>query len=463
MSPTPQRRDPLTPFGRRRTKNRGVEHSVLTPEQDKAQRGDSPPGSIGGSSRPDADLAPGWTPDRAGEIARELHGELLDLTKERRPRREDVYPYLMIRASSPGDRGARPTWPPKPCWESPDIALIDAAYTGPFDLSRLVVSPTAGRRYRVFVRIWNLGLLPAIGVHVRGWFVNPGFFGGNPSNPAYQPVLIGGAMVNLEDRTRPGATAVVELDRTWDIPVTLTGHECLMASVSCPLDPWSGALDANHDRHVGQRNLHISAGATELKAILGILGAMVTKTGTLEITHGMGAVTPLLRGVMGKTKTDVGVAARLRAPSTKAVTLGVAAGTGRHLLTMMATDRGWLVADSARVWRAAVEFGLVKRTRVPAARHPFGTPGATGRIIDTLGPDHAELFGVVLDADPADALIEGLVRLWELPDLSSRTVAGALVGDPSGTASRQVAHLLRLAHHDPQLQESGGYSLVVVG
>ena len=242
------------------------------------------------------------------------------------PRRR--LPLLLIRAYSPGDRGSRPTWPPIPCWESPDIAPIDAAYTGPFSVSRLVVNPTAGRRYRVFVRIWNLGLLPAVGVHVRAWFVNPGFFGGNPGNPAYQPVLIGGAMVNLEDRTRPDATAVVELDRTWDIPLDLTGHECLMASVSCPLDPWSGVLDANHDRHVGQRNLTILAGAADLKPLLLTLGQLVTKNGTLEITHGRGAAIPLVRAALGRTKTEFGTAARMRAPAAKAMRHGVAWGRG---------------------------------------------------------------------------------------------------------------------------------------
>ena len=464
MSPTPQRRDPLNPRRDKTGNNRGDEHPTLTPEQDKEQRGDNPPGSIGGSKRPDGDLTPGWTPDGAGERARELQGELLDLTKERRPHREDVYPYLLIRAYAPGDRGARPTWPPKPSWESPDIALIDAAYTGPFDLSRLVVSPTAGRRYRVFVRIWNLGLLPAIGVHVRAWFVNPGFFGGNPSNPAYQPVLIGGAMVNLEDRTRPGATAVVELDRTWDIPLTLTGHECLMASVSCPLDPWSGALDANHDRHVGQRNLQILAGTAELKTTLATLGGLVTKAGTLEITHGMGEVTPLLRGVMGKAKTEFGTAARLRAPSAKWLALGVAAGTGRHLLTMFATDRGWLVADSARVWRAALEFRIVKGSRMPSARHPFATPGMTRKVIEKLGADRVDLFGVVSDADPADALVTGIAKLWGVPELTAGALAAALVGGQMGRIGPGgPAHLLRFAHHDPELQETGGYSLVLIG
>lgn len=36
------------------------------------------------------------------------------------------------------------------------MLLIDAAsYTGPFEPSRLVVSPVIGRSYRVFVRVWT--------------------------------------------------------------------------------------------------------------------------------------------------------------------------------------------------------------------------------------------------------------------------------------------------------------------
>jgi hypothetical protein len=110
----------------------------------------------------------------------------------------------MIRAFSPGDRGARPTWPPTPCWESPYILLIDASYTGPFDPGRLVGSPVSGRSYRVFVRVFNLGLLEGVGTHVRAWYVEPGFFNGDPG---IEPHPIGGAYVDLEDRTRPGLSA----------------------------------------------------------------------------------------------------------------------------------------------------------------------------------------------------------------------------------------------------------------
>ena len=433
------------------------EHPVLSEKEDREQRGENPPGSFGHTEPPSGDLAPGWTPTgRAGEEAEEL---IKELGREHRPRREDVYPYLLIRAHSPGDRGARPTWPTIPCWESPDILLIDASYTGPFSLSQLVVSPTAVRRYRVFVRVWNLGLLPAVGVHVRAWFVDPGFFGGNPGNPAYQPVLIGGAMVNLDDRTRPGAVQVVELDRTWDIPATLTGHECLMASASCPLDQWSGALDANHDRHVGQRNLTILAGSDNAKQLFFILGGQVGKTGTLEIMHGAGAVTALLLGVQARAKTEFGSAGRLRPPALKELRHGVTVGEAQHLLTMFLTEKGWLVADSARVWEAALEMGIVRNTETSDRQHPLATPLATRKIIERIGVERAEQFGVIVGDGPGEALVEGVSRLWDLPELDAVSVAAALGGRGG------AAHLLRLVHTDAEgeVADSGGYSVVVIG
>lgn len=432
------------------------QHPVLSEKEDRQQRGENPPGSFGHTEPPSGDLAPGWTPtDDVRDLAQEL---IKETGREHRPRREDVYPYLLIRANSPGDRGARPTWPSIPCWESPDILLIDATYTGPFTPSQLVASPTAGRRYRVFVRVWNLGLLPAVGVHVRAWYVNPGFFGGDPNNPAYQPVLIGGAMVNLDDRTRPGAMQVVELDRTWDIPPTLTGHECLMASASCPLDQWGGALDANHDRHVGQRNLTILVGASSAKQVLFTLGEMVTATGTLELLHGGAAVTALMRGVLGKTRTELGRAGDLRPPTAKSLRHGVPTGAGAHLLTMFHTDKGWLVADSARVWGLAVELGVVDR-EVPEGKHPFATPLGSRRVIERIGVERAEQMGVVVDAGPGEALVEGLVRLWDLGGLDAGDLAAALTG------RGRPAHLLRLVHTDTDTDTerdgSGGYSLVV--
>ncbi|WP_148232400.1 hypothetical protein [Janibacter sp. HTCC2649] len=442
----------------RRRGNRDNENPVLTPKEDEAQRGTDPPGSFGHVDPPSGDLAPDWKPSGTPDDAEELIKKYG--SREHRPRREDVYPYLLIRAFSPGDRGARPTWPPVPCWESPDIGLIDAAWSGPYDTNQLVASPTAGRRYRVFVRVWNLGLLPAMGVHVRAWAVNPGFFGGNPNNPAYQPVPIGGAMVRLEDRTRPGSMAVVELDHTWDIPSTLTGHECLMATASCPLDPWSGVLDANNDRHVGQRNLTILAGAESAKDMLFMLGGAIAKGGTLELVHGGAAVVPMLRGVLGTAKSEFGPATRLRAPGARAFRLGIDIGTGRHLLTMFQVEGGWLLADSARAWALIEKRGLLRGRgyeKDEAAPHPFATPNGSRRLIEKLGPKFYEEIGVIVDGDSGEALLEGLMRLWDLQGLDAVDLARAIAGD------KPAAHLLRFAHVDRELQETGGYSLTLLG
>lgn len=260
------------------------EHPDLSPEEHREQRGSDPDGAIGGQEHaPDpTEYDPEWTgdPHRADpwrEWIRE-HG------RERRPHREDVLPYLLIRATAPGDRGQRPLWPPTPSWLSPDILLMDAANAGPFEPGHIVNSPQAGRSYRVFVHVWNLGLLPAIGVLVRAWHVRPGYFAADGLDESYTPEPIGAAFVDLTARTAPGAHALVELQTPWVIDAALTGHECLLASATCPADAWEGVLDANHDRHVGQRNLTVLGPGESLRTILEVLGAQVRRGGFLEVT-----------------------------------------------------------------------------------------------------------------------------------------------------------------------------------
>jgi hypothetical protein len=91
--------------------------------------------------------------------------------------------------------------------------------------------------------------------------------------------------VELSDRTRPDCVAVVELDRPWTPDPADIGHHCMLAQVSCPLDPAGGLLLSNTDRHVGQRNLEVLAGPAERKTMLSILGGQVTTGFTLELTH----------------------------------------------------------------------------------------------------------------------------------------------------------------------------------
>ncbi len=75
-------------------------------------------------------------------------------------------------------------------------------------------------------------------------------------------------------------------------------------------------------------------------------------------------------------------------------------------------------------------------------------------------------MGVVLVTDADQALIRGLHEIWNLRDASAAALAEALAGGVVGAGAQSkggVAHLLRFAHHDPELDETGGYSLVVIG
>ena len=120
-----------------------ITHPELSPGEAARQRGEDPSNAIGPwPTRPHdpRDPDPKFQPDpKQLKLLIGLYGEL---SKRHRPRREDVLPYEMIRAFVPGDRGARPTWPPTPCWESPDIMLIDA------ELHRALRPGSAGRLSR---------------------------------------------------------------------------------------------------------------------------------------------------------------------------------------------------------------------------------------------------------------------------------------------------------------------------
>ena len=128
------------------------------------------------------------------------------------------------------------------------------------------------------------------------------------------------------------------------IPVTLTGHECLMAVVACPADPWSGSFDANKDRHLGQRNLDIAIGAQDLGPLIGHLGGKLPDGGALEILHGGGAVVPLLKGVLGgrlRGRDGAEVARGIVAPALTTLRHGVPIDGGLHLLTAARESPRW--------------------------------------------------------------------------------------------------------------------------
>ncbi|MDQ2870140.1 MAG: hypothetical protein M3S32_05315 [Acidobacteriota bacterium] len=459
MSPTDRPHDPHP-----------IQHPDITAEEAARQRGKDPSRTLGPWPRPPIDTRdpdPKFQPDP--ELLKRLIGEYGELAKRHRPRREDVLPYEMIRAFVPGDRGARPTWPPTPCWESPDVLLIDAGYTGPFDPARCVGSPVSGRAYRMFVRVFNLGLLEGAGTHVRGWYVEPGFFSGQPG---YEPHPIGGAYVDLEDRTRPGSHRVVELDLPWRIPASLTGHECLLATVECIADPWSRVFDANRDRHLGQRNLEIAVGAQNLTVLIGLLGGRLPEGGALEILHGGTAVVPLLQAVTGGRLTGRDgktAGGRLVAADPRTLNHGVPTDAGRHLMTAVRAGSSSMVVPTdvlaAAVLRSRGGGGQgepegetpgAARPKPESNPNPFVQHGAAARALRGLRPDAAEEVALVGGAlDMAGLLPAALRRMLDLADLRADSMATALGG------AKGAAHLLRFVATDERGSLIGGYSIIV--
>lgn len=381
--------------------------------------------------------APAFVPDSAHtpdpakvkQVLRDLSGK----GDRRRPNREDVLPYLLIR-DAPGDRGARPAWPPTPCWESPDILLIDAAYTGDFDPARCVGDPTSGNTYRAFVRVFNLGRLPAAGTQVTLYWVDPGFFG--PNSADYAPQLIGGKFVELADRTRTESVQVVEIAPAWHIPYELTGHECLMAIVSCLADPWRGAFDANNDRHVGQRNLTIAAGHLPMTSLLHILGGRIPRGGALQVLHGGEAVVPMLHALGGRHRDAPPVVA----PIMEQIAHGVVMGDSVHLLT--AVHRGSEI--------------VVAPTEAMADAVPTVDPLAVPQYLHVADRQLLRNVALTGSGDAAhEVLATSMQRMLDIGNLEAGSIAVALGG---GT---DAAHLLRFVASDAEGRFIGGYSLVV--
>jgi hypothetical protein len=452
-----------------------ADHPELDDDELASQRGDEPAETSSRERRrpaqpnpaPEAD--PNWRPSRRDRDRWTRWTEFYDgLPGDRRPRREAVLPYLLIRAMTPGDRGQRPLWPPTPCWESPDILLIDATYAGPFDPVRVVASPIYGHSYRVFVHVWNLGLFEAAGVHVRVWFVLPGFFSGETA-PQYQPQLIGGAFKNLAARTRPGWHAVVELDAQWQISNQLVGHGCLISAASCPADEWDGGWDANTHRHVGQRNLDVLTGGQDAAPLLAQLGEMLPYDATLEITHGGPAVLPLLHAIAGgrlHPPNDDTLDIRIAAPTVDTLRHGIVSGDEQHLLTLVRDGRTTRVVRSDALAEVLGEQGRgpMARGRVVGAP-PGGEVGGPGRrlaahgevarAVRELNAEQVEQVGVRTDLSPERALPHSVGALLEVGDLRAESLSNALGG------RRGEEHLLRFTATDAQGNLLGGYSLIV--
>jgi len=327
---------------------------------------------------------------------------------------------------------------------------MDTDDAGPFDPSRLVVSPVAGRSYRMFVRIWNLGLFPASGVLVRGWAVDPGFIGsGDPASAYFRDHEVGAAWSDLTDRRQPGCTTVVELDQPWKVEADDVGHRCVIAQVSCPMDQPDGPLLVNADRHVAQRNLTVLSGPMPVKALLAHLGGLVPERFTLEVTHAGPQALGVLQAIGGGMLPGPdGEPVELRVPELGEVPVGLIAGRSVHLLTAFTQDGRTVVARSDHL----AELAGVKD---PGRQlHPFERAGGTRRLLEQLGEETWKRAGWLSDSALDEALVTGFTHLLDVDTLDAGAVARRLGGEG-------LQHALRFTLNDPEGQLVGGYTVVV--
>ena len=207
------------------------------------------------------------------------------LDHEPRVRQDGIWPYLIIRAF-PGDYGVR-----SPAlnvfWESPDILVVNGIVTT-LEGNTPTLHPVSEVPHTIFVRVWNLGRLPAIGVRLRVYWANPSFSFDDPSSPGY-PHHIGAISLNLSDRYQPGSHTVVRLRIPWVPTFVNNGHECLLAKVDSFSDRTGPGFDANIDRHVGQRNLFLAAQQDDLTSLIDSLGLSLQKETTVQMAYGTGA------------------------------------------------------------------------------------------------------------------------------------------------------------------------------
>lgn len=380
-------------------------HPHLTEDEDREQRGADPadPG-------PKAAEGPNYG---STEDMRERLREFVT-SKERPPRQDELWPYLLVRAFA-GDTGRRSPalgW----FWESPDVIVVPGIVET-LEGNTPTLTPQAEEAHTIFVRTWNLGRLPAPFTKVRVWWANPafGFVPGSPNGPEF----VGGASVDLEDQYHfPGCRALVRIPEPW-VPVHVNGgHECLLAKVESFADRASTGWNGATDRHVGQRNLTVLSQGAGMELVLDRLNAVVPWEAQVHFIHGMGAVRPLIEAQGAAFKEEFAMTAPDELPSQA---YPMEDGLG-HLGALA-------LADGEPRFLSGEEAASLLAERRPGPEQPARYEGAREGL-----------------------LAEALGRSLDISDLSAGTVADRL-----GTGS---AHLLRLVLVVGG-RRIGGYSVVV--
>ncbi|HEY0378147.1 MAG TPA: hypothetical protein VGC87_14610 [Pyrinomonadaceae bacterium] len=385
-----------------------AERQKLTDEEIKKQRGEDPK-SVRHDPKPHE---PARDPAKVKEVRAFIDRRL---KQKRRVRQDGLWPYLLIRAV-PGDHGVRPL--SVPFWESPDIIIVPGVVSA-YDGVSATLSPQVGVPHTIFVHVWNLGRLLAVGVKLRVYWVNPSL---SLDDPAHPPNLIGSMYFDLPDRQNPDCHKLLRLPATWTPVMENGGHECLLAKVTCFADGAEPGLDARADRHVGQRNLHLMAAQEDLSRTLASLRKTLPRDADLQILHAMRDLQPAL---LVHQPTLFG---RLKTPATlPRAAFALADGTG-HLGALL---RGASGVD--RFVPASVIGPMFKRER-----------------IEPQLMQNAQVRELSKSREPVQDLVRSL-GVRELTAVALAKQLGAVPGE---------GHMLRIqAVRDGALL--GGYTLIV--
>jgi hypothetical protein len=308
-------------------------------------------------------------------------------------------PWLLLRMfdSDPG-------WPrPNPMhptfWESPDIWVESEDPLG---------NPVAGQPNYVHARITNLGSCAAVPVKVD-------FFWGDPSVG-----LDAGHMHRIGTKSEyvkipPLQSVDVRCSSPWVPVLENGGHECLI--VNCTnwvADPIQYPYDADLDRHVGQRNVHVIAGTPgKMVAIQIKLGnIMAAKTNTKVVAAISQAV--VAKDLLGKLPAAE-ITARLLAFNPAGLVDGGIAAVSRSYDAPYAEGE---LTGISRFYHLRKTGGAdtASLASAPAARTPEPGYSHSGTLLETaLEPGEqktiAVRIGVPQSAQPGEFIVCRLAQV----------------------------------------------------
>lgn len=204
---------------------------------DSTTRGSDPPGVRRQERR--SEPAYSSDPKKRDRLDARLRRELPKV----RVRQDGLWPFLLIRTHL-GDTGQRPILQ-LILYESPDIMMIEGDVQQP-NQGPAVSTPRIGHDHTVFVHVWNLGKLAAIGANLSVYLSLPA---------ATELQLLSSTYFNLPDVRSADCHQTIRLPKL--LRPTAAGRITLFARVDSLFDPCGPDYNDRADRHVARRSFQV--------------------------------------------------------------------------------------------------------------------------------------------------------------------------------------------------------------